>query len=387
MTARCLASIDEVAAADWNALENEGVPFLRHEFLAALEHGGCVGPGTGWRVRHLVLEERGRPVAAVPLFEKSHSYGEFVFDFAWAEAYARAGVRYYPKLVAATPFTPAEGPRLLRHPGAPAEATLAALRSGLEAAALELSASSVHVQFPRAAESAALASGGWLERIDCQFHWRNEGYADFEDYLASFTAEKRKKVRRERRRVAEAGIGFRWCAGESLSDREWREVYALHEATFHRHGHTPYLTLAFFRELAQRMPGALRLALAEKGGEIVATAICFASPDTLYGRYWGAAGEYHSLHFEACYYQGIAYAIDSGLKRFEPGAQGEHKLARGFRPTLTHSAHYIRDRRFASAIARYLDEERLAIRRYVEVAGEHLPYRSGDASPKLLELP
>jgi predicted N-acyltransferase len=388
--AHCVASIDEVAAADWNALDTRGVPFLRHEFLAALEHGGCVGAGTGWQPCYLIVPgPPGGPqlLGAVPLFEKRHSYGEFVFDFAWAEAYARHGAHYYPKLVAATPFTPATGPRLLLHPAAPAAATRESLRLGLEQAAHARGASSVHVQFPLADESAQLAGAGWLPRIDCQFHWHNAQYADFEAFLATFTAEKRKKVRRERRRVQEAGIGFEWCAGAALDRRVWREVHALHAATFHRHGHEPYLTLAFFEELSRTLPGQPVVALARHGASLVAAAICFTSADTLYGRYWGGGAQYHSLHFETCYYQGIDYAIRRGLQRFEPGAQGEHKLARGFRPVLTHSAHHVRDARFAAAIARYLGQEREAMQHYCEAAGEHLPYREAGRPERALELP
>jgi predicted N-acyltransferase len=326
------ASIDEVAPAEWNALDHGGVPFLRHEFLAALEHHGATVAATGWSPSHVTVREAGELVGALPLYEKSHSWGEFVFDFSWAEAYRRYGARYYPKLVAATPFTPATGPRFLVRPGADAERVRRAL---LDAALARLPAcSSLHVQFTTEAESRWLAAAGLLTRIDCQFQWRNDGYPDFDAFLATFTAEKRKKAKRERRRVEEAGIRFVWRTGDQLSGAEWRTVHALKTATFHRHGHEPYLGLDCFLELSRS--GACRplVLLATDGGALVACAIFFRGSDTLYGRYWGAAGDYHSLHFEACYYQGIDYCIANGLRAFEPGTQGEHKIARGDRKSV-----------------------------------------------------
>ena len=377
-----LGRLDAVAAADWDALDHGGVPFLRHAFLGALESTGAVGAATGWRPRHLLAREAGRLVGALPLYEKDHSWGEFVFDFSWADAYRRHGLRYYPKLVAATPFTPATGPRFLVRPGADAGRVRAAL---LAAARTRLTrCSSLHVQFTTRAESEWLAAEGLLPRVDCQFQWQNAGYADFEAFLATFTAEKRKKARRERRRVAEAGIAFAWRGGDELTGAEWQRVYALHSATFHRHGHEPYLGLDCFRELSRTPACRPLVLLAMHGAAIVACAIFFRGADTLYGRYWGAAGDFHSLHFEACYYQGIDYCIREGLRRFEPGTQGEHKIARGFRPTLTHSAHYIGDRRFRAAIARFLGEERPAVEAYASEVERHVPFKA-DTRP--LELP
>jgi predicted N-acyltransferase len=382
LTTSELDRLDAVAAAEWDALDHEGVPFLRHAFLGALESTGAVGGRTGWRARHLVVREAGRLVGALPLYEKDHSWGEFVFDFSWADAYRRHGLRYYPKLVAATPFTPATGPRFLVLPGVDAVRVRRAL---LEAAEARLpAASSLHVEFTTAAEAQWLESAGMLRRIDCQFQWRNAGYADFEGFLASFTAEKRKKARRERRRVEEAGIRFAWAPGSALDPAEWRVVYALKAATFHRHGHEPYLGLDCFLALS-RAAGCEPLVLrAYAAGAVVACAIFFRGRDTLYGRYWGADGEYHSLHFETCYHQGIEYCIREGLARFEPGTQGEHKIARGFAPTYTYSAHRIADPRFAEAIGRYLGEERRAIEAYAAEAGRHVPFRAGE---RPLELP
>ena len=373
-------SIEAVDAAAWNALELEGVPFLRHEFLAALEHTGAVGGGTGWTPAFVTAHEGARLVGALPLYAKAHSWGEFVFDFSWAQAYQRHGLRYYPKLVVATPFTPATGPRLLLHPAADAVRVRRALIA--EALAAHPQASSLHLQFATAAECEWLAGEGFLPRLDCQFHWHNRGWRDFEDYLGSFTAEKRKKARRERRRVEEAGVSFEWAGGAALGAGDWQRVYALHAATFHRHGHEPYLSLRFFREVSRHPATEPKVLIARHGREIIASAIFFAGRDSLYGRYWGAAGDYHSLHFEACYHQGIEYCLRHGLARFEPGTQGEHKITRGFTPTLTHSAHLIRDERFRGAIAQYLGEERAAIRAYAREAGEHLPFRAQIALPE-----
>ncbi len=374
-------SIDGIEAAAWNSLEHEGVPFLRHEFLAALEHTNVACPATGWTPSHITVSEGLTLVGAMPLYAKSHSWGEFVFDFSWADAYRRHGMPYYPKLVAATPFTPATGPRLLLRPGADGPR----VRRALITAALEAEpdASSLHVQFATPAEAEWLAGEGLLLRLDCQFHWQNRGYACFDDFLGSFTAEKRKKAKRERRRVQEAGVTFEMRLAGELSAPEWERVYALHASTFHRHGHEPYLNPDFFAEVGRSESIAPRVLLARHHGDIIATAIFFQGRDTLYGRYWGAAGDFHSLHFEACYHQGIEYCIGQGLSRFEPGTQGEHKIARGFSPTLTESAHLIRDPRFRSAIERYLADERTAIRAYAADAAGHVPYRAEAPLPDL----
>ncbi len=374
LVATSYASIDEVDAAQWNGLDHGGVPFLRHEFLAALEHSGAVAAATGWLPAHLAIREGTRLVGAMPLYAKSHSWGEFVFDFSWAQAYERHGLAYYPKLVATTPFTPATGPRLLLRPGADTERARAALVAALDA--LAPGTSSVHVQFVTEEQSAALGRLGFLTRIDCQFQWRNRGYRDFEDFLATFTADKRKKARRERRRIEEAGVQFEWRDGATLSTPEWRQVHALHAATFHRHGRDPYLPIAFFLEVSRTPATSPQVLLARAGATLVAAAIFFRGERTLYGRYWGASGDFHSLHFEACYHQGIEYCIGAGLAQFEPGTQGEHKIARGFAPTLTHSAHLIRDPRFRDAIARFLAEERVSVLAYAAEAGSHVPFRA-----------
>jgi predicted N-acyltransferase len=367
-------SIEDLEPAEWNALVVGGYPFLRHEFLAALEHSGCVGPETGWQPRYFAMRDAAGLAAAAPAFLKSHSYGEFVFDFAWAQAYARYGERYYPKLTVAAPFTPATGPRLLSRPAAAGAAT--ALLAAIRAHAEHESLSSIHALFVDEPAREACAAEGWLLRRDCQFHWHNRGYASFEHYLESFTSEKRKKAHRERRRVAEGGVRFETLLGAELDERQLDIVFELHRDTFLRHGHEPYLNRAFFGEIARSMGTHWLVKLARVGREPVAAAVLFRSQATLYGRYWGAAADFHSLHFETCYHQGIEYCIAEGLQSFEPGTQGEHKVSRGFEPALTWSAHFVADRRFRDAIAEYLGREGAAVDEYAREIGDHLPFRN-----------
>jgi predicted N-acyltransferase len=368
------SGIDAIPAAAWNRLRGAQCPFLRHEFLAALEHCGCVGRGTGWTPAHLTLFDGGSLVAAAPVYRKAHSWGEFVFDFGWAQAYERHGLSYYPKLLLAVPFSPVNAPRLLTSPDLPA----APLRQQLVQALMERCGpgdnSSAHALFIAEEERADFAAAGWLERSDVQFHWRNRGYASFEDYLATMRSEKRKQLRRERRRVAEDGIRYLTLHGHGISPAQLRFAFEMHRSTFHRHGHPPYLNLAFFEEIAAALGDALMVKLAMSGDTPVAAAIFLASTDTLFGRYWGAAGDFHSLHFETCYHQGIDYCIERGLSRFEPGTQGEHKLARGFEPTPTWSAHFIADARFRDAISSFLEREQEAVAQYADSAAGHTPF-------------
>jgi predicted N-acyltransferase len=380
MKQRVLSSIDEVTAADWNALSGADSPFLRHEFLAALEHQRCTGVASGWTPSHLTLEDgAGHLVAAMPLYRKLHSWGEFVFDFAWAQAYARAGLAYYPKLVCSVPFTPATGPRLLVAASAPAGLMRRELLQSALDFAREERLSSVHVLFPEESRARELEQLGLMLRRDCQFHWHNREYGSFEHFLEHFTAEKRKKARRERRRLQESGITFRTLAGAEIDRRLWERIYAFHADTFLRHGHTPYLNLGFFLEVAERMPECIVVQLASLRSQAIAAAICFRGTDTLYGRYWGTSADFHSLHFEICYYQGIEYCIRHGLQRFEPGTQGEHKVSRGFEPAYTWSAHWISDQRFRRAIGEYLQREGVAVAQYAADVFEHVPFK--DASP------
>lgn len=374
MEIREQSGIDAIPAADWNRLRGAQCPFLRHEFLAALEHCGCVGRGTGWTPAHLTLFDGGTLVAAAPVYRKAHSWGEFVFDFGWAQAYERQGLPYYPKLLLAVPFSPVNASRLLTAPDLPA----APLRQQLVQALMERCGaggnSSAHALFIAEDERADFAAAGWLERSDVQFHWRNRGYASFEDYLATMRSEKRKQLRRERRRVAEDGIRYLTLHGHDIPPAQLRFAFEMHRSTFHRHGHPPYLNLAFFEEIAAALGNALMVKLALCGDTPVAAAIFLASADTLFGRYWGAAGDFHSLHFETCYHQGIDYCIERGLSRFEPGTQGEHKLARGFEPTPTWSAHFIADARFRDAISSFLAREHEAVAQYADSAAGHTPF-------------
>jgi predicted N-acyltransferase len=374
--ARLLRSIAEVEASEWNALVGSaGQPFLRHEFLLSLEEAGCTTAKAGWAPEHVIARDaEGRLAGAIPLYRKSHSRGEFVFDFSWANAYAQHGLRYYPKLISAVPFTPVSGPRLLLAPTLDAQATRASLIRAVAEHARGEGLSSWHVLFPTEAELADLTGGGLIPRRDCQFHWFNRGYESFEAFLATFTAEKRKKAKRERRRVAEAGIVFDTRSGADMDDALWHTVYEFYADTFYRHGHEPYLNLRFFKLIGSAMPERLMLKIARQGATPIALAIFFVGDDALYGRYWGAGGNYHSLHFETCYYQGIEYCIEKGLARFEPGTQGEHKVPRGFVPALTSSAHYIADERFAAAIREFAAREAHGVDVYAAAVNEHVPY-------------
>jgi uncharacterized protein len=368
-------SIEALAPREWNGLGAGANPFTRHEFLAALEHTHCVGRGTGWEPRYLTLSDARGLAAAAACYVKTHSYGEFVFDFAWARGYERVGRRYYPKLTLAAPFTPATGPRLLARAGPGQEQRAAQLLAELERHAISHGLSGVHAPFVDEAARAACARRGWLLRRDCQFHWCNRGYGSFDEYLGSFTAEKRKKARRERRRVADAGVRFETRLGGELDEALLDRVYELHRDTFLRHGHEPYLTRAFFSEVARTLPEALMVKLALHGRTVVAAAVFFCCQEALFGRYWGAAADYHSLHFETCYHQGIEFCIERRIARFEPGTQGEHKVSRGFEPTLTWSAHYIADADFRAAIGEYLAREGAAVEAYAHEVQGHVPYR------------
>ncbi len=383
--ARFLESMSDVDAASWNAVAGSLQPFVRHEFLLALEASGCAVPRTGWSPCHLVLHDsHGRLIGALPLYRKGHSRGEFVFDFSWANAYAQHGLKYYPKLVTAIPFTPVRGPRLLAGTGADASSTASALIQAAAAYARSEHLSSWHVLFPSDESLAPLHRAGLIERRDCQFHWFNHGYESFDAFLATFTAEKRKKAKRERRRVAEAGIEFDTRLGGEMDAASWRVVYEFYADTFYRHGHEPYLNLDFFKRIAASMPDKLMLKIARHGASPIAVAIFFVGEDALYGRYWGAGGNYHSLHFETCYYQGIEYCIEHKLQRFEPGTQGEHKVPRGFVPTLMSSAHDIVDSRFDAAIRDFALREARGVDQYAAAVSEHVPYhRAADEELQL----
>ena len=374
-------SILEIDPAAWNVLA-AGSPFLRHEFLSALEHAGCVGQQTAWQPAYLsASNDTGRLVGALPLYIKYDSRGEFVFDWSWAAAYEQAGQSYYPKLVSAVPFTPATGRRVLVDGDAEFEPIASELLIAARTLGAEIRASSLHVLFPTDSERHFLRDGGLMSRKSCQFHWHNDDYASFDDFLDRFTSMKRKKVRRERRRIAEANITFEHLRGDEPGAEDWNAVYEYYSHTFLRRGRAPYLNREFFAEIARTMPENLVVMLARFENRPIATAICFRSDDTLYGRYWGSLADFHSLHFEACYYQGIDYCIREGLSRFEPGTQGEHKLSRGFTPMATWSSHWIANPGFARAIGRFLDQERDHVNAYMRELAAHTPYRKDQPEP------
>jgi len=376
MKTRVVASVKELAAQqDWNRLDAGDNPFLRHEFLLALEESGCVGAAAGWLPQYLVAEQGGRLAGAVPLYRKSHSYGEYVFDWAWAEAYERAGLRYYPKLVAAVPFTPVTGSRMLVAPGFDADRVRAALARAALDIARETKASSLHWLFTTPDDNRALASAGLIERRGSQFHWQNRGYRDFDDFLAGFTSDKRKKVKRERRFVREAGVAMEVRGGPELTARDWETFHAFYQATIRKHGAIPYLNRAFFDAIGRALPERIVMVFARHGDEVVACALNLRSRDTLYGRYWGGDDAIHSLHFETCYYTPIEYCIAHGLHRFEAGAQGAHKLARGLEPVATTSMHWLAHPQFAHAVEEYLARERDAVAESLAELSAHAPFK------------
>ena len=367
-----LTSLDGIAASQWNALLSEAQPFLQHAFLSALEDSGSVGGRSGWQAVHqLWLDTQGQPLAALPAYIKSHSYGEYVFDHGWADACRRAGIDYYPKLLGAIPFSPVSGQRLLGDPLAAGQ-----LLDELSASLTQQGLSSLHINFTSPADDALLQGrDGWLQRLGCQYHWHNRGYRDFQDFLDALSSRKRKQMRKEREQVAGQGIAFDWREGQQLSEAEWDFVYLCYANTYRVRGQTPYLTRLFFSLLAERMPQMIRVVLAHQAGRPVAMAFSLVGGDSLYGRYWGCLAEFDRLHFETCFYQGMDYAIAQGLQRFDAGAQGEHKLIRGFEPVITHSWHYLCHPGLRAAVADFLEQEREGVRDYAEQANALLPYR------------
>lgn len=375
---RFIDTLTGVESGAWNAVLQSDYPFLRYEFLRALEDSGATTKDSGWQPHHLLVEDDGELVGHLPLYLKFHSYGEYVFDWAWADAYRRNGLPYYPKLLAAIPYTPATGPRLSLGAAVDSPVLRRQVADFLIAEA-SVSASSLHVLFPRAAEDEYWDGAGLLSRTAPQYHWFNRDFASFGDFLATFNSRKRKSLRRERRLVAEQKITLRRVRGEDITPELWRHFYYCYQITYaKRSGHGGYLNQAFFERLGQAMPEKLLLVVAEREGRPVAAALNFYDSQTLYGRYWGCVQELECLHFETCYYQGIEFCIEQGLHRFDPGAQGEHKIQRGFEPIITRSRHWIVDERFREAIARFLDEERIAIDHYLEDAREMLPFRQSN---------
>jgi len=375
---RFLRSIAEIAPAAWNALTGSDYPFLRHEFLLALEYSGCVRAKTGWQPLHVLVEAPVEPhqlLACMPLYAKTNSMGEYVFDWGWADAYAKHGLDYYPKLLTAIPFTPCTGPRLSCAPGLDLATLLPPLLVEIKALAQRLQASSWHLLFPQNDLRDSLSAQGLLQRTGCQYHWFNADYRDFDHFLASFSSRKRKNLRKEREKVSAAGIDFETLRGTQITSSHWQRFYQFYQSTYLVRGRAPYLNEDFFLQLGETMPEHLLLVLARRDGQYIAGALFFTGGDTLYGRYWGCTEEYQFLHFETCYYQGIEWCIQHGIKRFDSGAQGEHKIQRGFKPVRTSSCHWVRHPDFALAIARFLQEEEQYIGEYVNRAAEFLPFR------------
>ncbi len=374
LTVRTTEGLADITPGDWAQLSNN--PFLSYAFMAGLEQHDCLQPH-GWYPHHLLVERAGTLVGALPLYIKTNSYGEFVFDWSWAEAYQRAGISYYPKLVTAVPYTPSVGPRLLT------AATLAddertevctTLIKAARALLEEKEFSSWHCLFPDADDMTLLVQAHLLERHGCQFHWYNRGYRDFQDFLDNLTSKRRKEVKRERRSIADAGVDIRVLTGAEAQDTHWQVFYNYYCSTFARKWGEPRLTLEFFKHLATELPASTLLILASRHGRYVAGAFAMRDKDTLYGRHWGCSEEIPYLHFEVCYYQTIDYCIEQRLEHLDAGAQGEHKLARGFEPVLTRSSHCMRDSRFARAVEAFLGVERTQLASYVESLQTHSAY-------------
>lgn len=361
------------------ALQPEATPFLRFDFLHALHASGSASPDTGWSPQYLTLWEGGPAgetlAAAVPLYVKGHSYGEYVFDWAWANAYAQHGLEYYPKWLSAVPFTPVQGARLLARDAA----ARAALLDTLLAVARQSGLSSLHVLFPTADEAEQMRAAGMLLRQGVQFHWCNAGFASFDEFLAALEQKKRKNIRAERRRVRDAGITFRHLPGAAATDADWRFFHRCYRTTYREHHSSPYLNLEFFRQIGQTMPENLLLVIASRDGNDIASALLVvdARPEAsvMYGRYWGAVEHHPCLHFETAYYQPLSYCIEHGIRTFEGGAQGEHKMARGFEPVATLSAHWLAHPDFADAVGRFLDRETAGMEAYLDELTDRSPFR------------
>ncbi len=377
---RVEADISDIAKDDWDRCANPPSqpynPFISHAFLQALEQSGSVRPESGWLPQHLALEvDDGQVAAVMPCYLKGHSQGEYVFDHGWADAFERAGGQYYPKLQVAVPFTPATGRRLLVSPDHDGEATEAMLLNAAIQLCERLDASSVHITFLTKPEWDRFGSLGLLQRTDQQFHWQNRDYGSFDDFLADLASRKRKTVRRERAGAMESGVEIEWLSGNDITEAHWDAFFQFYVDTGDRKWGRPYLTREFFSLLSQSMADRVLLIMCRRAGRFIAGALNFIGGDTLYGRHWGCIEDHRFLHFEACYYQAIDYAISHGLETVEAGAQGPHKLARGYVPVTTYSAHYIADAGLRDAVARYLERERYYVDQEGKALSEHVPFR------------
>lgn len=369
-----LAEIGETAWTGLLAQQAEANPFLSYAFLHALHESGCASIESGWQPNYLVLWQGDTLAAALPLYLKMHSYGEYVFDWAWANAYAEHGLAYYPKLLSAIPFTPVGGARLMARNGEARAALLAFLQTQQQAAEV----SSTHILFPPEEEARQLGQAGFLLRSGVQFHWINAGYADFEQFLATLEHKKRKNIRAERRKVLDAGVTMRQVRGADITPAQWAFFHRCYSNTYAEHRSSPYLNLEFFQRIGASMPGNILLVLAERDGRPIAASLLIHTADTLYGRYWGALEHVPCLHFETAYYQPLEFCIAQGIETFEGGAQGEHKMARGFLPQKTWSAHWLAHPAFADAVQRFLERERGGIDAYLDELHEHSPFRGNN---------
>ncbi len=377
---RTVSSLTEIAPDTWDNLANPAGtphnPFISHAFLTALELSGAAVPETGWYAQHVVLEDaRGAIRGVAPCYLKTHSRGEFVFDYGWAEAFERAGGRYYPKLQSSVPFTPVTGARLLVGNASASDDLKRLLGRAMQLVCDRLQASSAHMTFVPRSDSVLLADQSWLVRTDTQFHWGNEDFGSFSDYLASLSSRKRKNVRKERKTALASGVQIECLTGGDLHEHHWDAFFDFYLDTGDRKWGSPYLTRPFFSMVAEAMPERILLVMAKRAGRYIAGALNFIGDDALYGRNWGAIEHHDCLHFELCYYQAIEFAIQNKLKRVEAGAQGEHKLARGYLPCKTYSLHHLADPRFAQAVSDYLEHEKAAVDRDAAYLREHSPFR------------
>jgi len=368
-------SIDDIPAYEWNTLLRDDNPFLDHAFLAALEHHGAACQANGWQARHLIATEKGHLCGALPLYLKDHSFGEFVFDWAWANAYARAGIPYYPKLVAAIPYTPVSGARLLTGNTERHQDIATRLITAAHNYAIDHDLSSLHYLFINSQDRQLLTQHHLLPRYGCQFHWFNRSYTSFDDFLAALSARHRKKIRHERHRIEDQNIAIEVLHGDEVSTKQWAFFHQCYQTTFDKKANYAPLSAAFFREIGHALGRRVVLVIASQNNTAVASALFLRSHDTLFGRYWGSIKDIDHLHFELCYYQAIAYCIDHGLQRCEAGAQGEHKVSRGFAPIITHSAHWIAHPQFRDIISQFVRHEKQGIEEYMSEMRQHLPYR------------
>jgi predicted N-acyltransferase len=371
-----LESITQLSSSEWNNLLGSDNPFLQHEFLLALEESGCTSARTGWRPSHLVIRNSEEKLLAImPLYIKNNSMGEYVFDWSWADAYYQHGVEYYPKFVTAVPFTPSVGPRICIDPAEDFESILAEIVEQVQQRARVLNASSWHILFPEQKLSDKLVERGLPQRTGCQYQWFNKNYSDFDNFLESFSSRKRKNLKKERKKIQDSDIRFEWLEGHEITSEQWQSFYRFYQNTYLVRGRSAYLNLPFFLELARLMPEKILLVLAKKDDVYIAGALSFKDSIALYGRYWGCDEEWQFLHFETCYYQGIEYCIKHSLHKFDSGAQGEHKIQRGFEPVFTYSNHWIAHPQFSAAIKQFIKEEENHLSRYQKLAEKYLPYK------------